>query len=201
MPLFGPPNVRCLRSTRNVKGLIRALTYQKDRDVRVAAAEPRDERAVQALTQTLAADEPYLRINGARALGEAGQPDAVEPLIGLLSDDDMHVKGGSRCPGPERRPAGRGAAHWRHSQVQGRLLPGGRCRSDGQDRGAQRNRTAHAHPAARKGRRPHGSCCGSPQDRKRRTTWATEAEGGVRGGCSTGSLARRKWMATRSRRP
>ena len=38
MNLFGPPNVLKLAAKKNVKGLIKALGYQK-RDVRIAAAD------------------------------------------------------------------------------------------------------------------------------------------------------------------
>jgi len=39
MPLFGPPNVESLKAKGDVKGLIRALHYQKDSVVLMAAAE------------------------------------------------------------------------------------------------------------------------------------------------------------------
>ena len=66
MSLFGPPDVEKLESKRDVKGLIGALGYQKDPygDLRRAAAE---------------------------ALGEIGDPRAVEPLIGSLKDDRVHL--------------------------------------------------------------------------------------------------------------
>jgi len=59
MPLFGPPNVDKLKTNQNVKGLIKALGYEKDRKVRKAAAE---------------------------ALGQIGDARAVTPLIAALMD-------------------------------------------------------------------------------------------------------------------
>jgi HEAT repeat protein len=59
MGLFGPPNIEKLKTRRDVQGLIRALTYKKDPSVRAAAAA---------------------------ALGEIGQPSAIEPLITALLD-------------------------------------------------------------------------------------------------------------------
>ena len=57
MPLFGPPNVDKLKAKRDVKGLSRALSYQKDDEVRRRAA---------------------------KALGEIGDAQAVEPLTAAL---------------------------------------------------------------------------------------------------------------------
>jgi HEAT repeat protein len=37
MPLFGPPDVDELEAERDVKGLIKALGHEKDRDVREGA--------------------------------------------------------------------------------------------------------------------------------------------------------------------
>ena len=65
MPLFGPPNVKKLIAKGNVKGLIKALGYDKDRIVRVNAVE---------------------------ALGKIGDTRAVEPLIAALKDKDKDVR-------------------------------------------------------------------------------------------------------------
>lgn len=57
MWLFGSPDVEKLTSKRDLKGLIKALGYKRDADVRRAAAQalPKigDSRAVGALTATL----------------------------------------------------------------------------------------------------------------------------------------------------
>ena len=65
MPLFGPPNIEKLRAKGNVKGLIKALGYQKDADVRRNAVE---------------------------ALGGIGNARIVEPLIVALKDEDNDVR-------------------------------------------------------------------------------------------------------------
>ena len=58
MPLFGKPNVRKMKEEGDVKGLIKALSYTKD-----------------AYTCEFAVD----------ALGQIGDPEAVEPLISALA--------------------------------------------------------------------------------------------------------------------
>lgn len=64
MPLFGPYNVRKLKAKRDVEGLIEALGYKKNKKV---------------------------RRNAARALGQIGDPRAVEPLSAALKDKEHDV--------------------------------------------------------------------------------------------------------------
>jgi len=66
MPLFGPPNVEKLGARRDIAGLVKALAYEKDSDVRRAAAG---------------------------ALGAIGDARAVEPLIDALKDGEPDVRG------------------------------------------------------------------------------------------------------------
>lgn len=63
--LFGPPNVEKLAARRNVNGLVKALNYEKDVQVRCAAAE---------------------------ALGKIGDAHAVESLVAALKDGNRHVR-------------------------------------------------------------------------------------------------------------
>jgi len=63
--LFGPPNVEKLKAKSDVKGLIKALGYEKDSRVRRDAAG---------------------------ALGKIGDARAVEPLIAALKDEDKDVR-------------------------------------------------------------------------------------------------------------
>ena len=65
MGLFGPPNIEKMKVKRNVKGLIKALGYQKDKLIRQHAAE---------------------------ALGFIGDTHAIEPLIATLKDNDRWVR-------------------------------------------------------------------------------------------------------------
>lgn len=65
MSFFGPPNVEKMKAKKDVSGLIKALSYTKDASVREAAAH---------------------------ALGEIGDPRAVEPLIVVLNDNDWEKR-------------------------------------------------------------------------------------------------------------
>ena len=58
MPLFGSPNIEKLKSKRDVKGLIKALGYLKNANIRFKAAQ---------------------------YLGNIADPRAVEPLIAALN--------------------------------------------------------------------------------------------------------------------
>ena len=64
MPLFGPPNIPQLEAKRDAQGLIKALAY-KDSAIRIAAA---------------------------KALAPMKDLLAVEPLVGLLKDDNVDVR-------------------------------------------------------------------------------------------------------------
>lgn len=64
MPLFGPPDIHALEAKRDTQGLIKALGF-KDAAIRRAAAE---------------------------ALAPMKDPTAVEPLVGLLKDDNPGVR-------------------------------------------------------------------------------------------------------------
>ena len=65
MPLFGPSDVAELKAKRDIPGLIEALGDDEDARVRCAAAD---------------------------ALGDIGDPLAVEPLIGILSSEHETVR-------------------------------------------------------------------------------------------------------------
>lgn len=64
MGLFGPPNVKYRQARGDVRGLIKALGYQKDKDVRIDAA---------------------------RALITMRDPRSVKPLVALLGDEDSEA--------------------------------------------------------------------------------------------------------------
>jgi HEAT repeat protein len=88
MPLFGPPNVEKLATKGNVKGLIKALGYEKDAGTRQAAAEALgkigNEEGVAPLIAALR-DEEKVRQAAAEALEKIGAP-AVGPLVAALKD-------------------------------------------------------------------------------------------------------------------
>ena len=60
--LFGPPNVEKLKSKKDVKGLIKALQYGEDWQIRKDAAE---------------------------AIGDIGDAKAVDPIIQVLNDESL----------------------------------------------------------------------------------------------------------------
>lgn len=106
MSPFGPPDIEKLRETRNVRGLMKALAYQKDWSVQVAAAEALgelgDERAIMSLVKTALAhdsgdwrtgsskDEHEVGCAAARALARIG-PQAVETLVEALGIIEMEA--------------------------------------------------------------------------------------------------------------
>jgi HEAT repeat protein len=96
MPLFGPPDVAKLAAKADVKGLVGALGYQKDRGVRTAAAvalgKTADARAVQPLADALRDPDIATRSAAAQALGEIGDAGAVEPLLAALRDPDGNTR-------------------------------------------------------------------------------------------------------------
>jgi HEAT repeat protein len=107
MSPFGPPDIEKLRETRNVKGLTKALGYQKDWPIQVAAAEALgeigDEGAIIPLVKTaLTHDAGEWRTDStskrdrelgcaaARALARIG-PQAVAPLVEALGIIEMEA--------------------------------------------------------------------------------------------------------------
>lgn len=115
--LFGPPDVEKMKARRDVDGLIKALSYQKDRRVRWAAAEALgiigDARAVEPLTTYVgmeAADKALVKIGGpavplliielgrgsnsidaSKVLIKIGSP-AVPPLIAALNEKNAEIR-------------------------------------------------------------------------------------------------------------
>ena len=88
MPLFGPPNVEKLKAKRDVKGLIKALGYQEDDEIRSRAAaalgEIGDTRAVEPLIAALKDSRYSVGQQAALALGSMRDARAVMALIGTL---------------------------------------------------------------------------------------------------------------------
>lgn len=95
---FQQPNVKELQKQGDVEGLIEALSYEKDHNVRQSAAwslgEVGDERAVEPLIEALN-DRKRVREVAARALGEIGDARAVKPLIKVLQSGNWEVSGTS----------------------------------------------------------------------------------------------------------
>jgi HEAT repeat protein len=105
--LFGPPDVDKLEAKGDMKGLIRALGYQRDEGVRQAAASALGRigaPVVKPLVAILvASDFGGSDVFAAKALGQIGAP-AVEPLIAILPDDHAAIAlgeiGDPRAVGP-----------------------------------------------------------------------------------------------------
>ncbi len=87
MGLFGPPDIRKMKAKQDIPGLIKALEYKKDDQIREAAAKALgqvgDALAVDPLINVL--KNPILPFNlrkaAVDALGEIGDGKAVDPLV------------------------------------------------------------------------------------------------------------------------
>ena len=90
MGFFGPPDVDKMKEKKNVKGLIKALGYPKDYQVRKFASEALgeigDAQAVEQLIAALKDEEVQVRKFAAKALGKIGDARAIEPLIAVFKD-------------------------------------------------------------------------------------------------------------------
>lgn len=94
MGIFGPPDIDKLKTKQDVDGLIRALAYKKDAQIREAAAETlrdlADERALEPLVEALTDSDWDVRGAAARALGSIGEARAVAPLTAVLDAEEEH---------------------------------------------------------------------------------------------------------------
>ena len=94
--LFGKPNVNKLKTKGDVRGLIKALGYEKNSDIRCAAAkalgELGDKQATEPLIAVLRDTEPGVRRTAAEALGKLGGTQAAESLITALQNSDSEIR-------------------------------------------------------------------------------------------------------------
>ena len=90
MVIWRKPDVLKLKQKRDVKGLIKALNYKKDKYIRVSAARAlgdlKDPRAIESLSKAI--HESDLRHTVAIALGRIGHIDAIKPLASALKYSD-----------------------------------------------------------------------------------------------------------------
>ena len=100
--LVGCRDVRSMRRSRDVEGLIHLLSDSDDH-VRIKAVDALgyvgDSRAVRPLIKALHDSDPYVREHAARNLGcdyhsslGCDTGEAVQPLIGVLDDEDPFVR-------------------------------------------------------------------------------------------------------------
>ena len=87
---LGKPNIEKLEKKRDINGLVKALNYEKDEDIRGNAAYALgvigDVQAVEPLILALKDEHPYVRAYAAQALGMIGDARSVKPLINTLTD-------------------------------------------------------------------------------------------------------------------
>jgi HEAT repeat protein len=92
---FNQPNVVDLKSKGDVEGLIEALNYENDHNVRLAAATAlgklEEDRAVEPLIDALD-DRREVREVVILSLGRIGDPVAVDSLIRMLEDGNWDVR-------------------------------------------------------------------------------------------------------------
>ena len=92
MALF-KPNIKKLKKEKDIEKLIMALSYEKDDDIVVEAAqalgELKDKRAIEPLVKILNDEEIdyYARIGAAKSLGHIKDKRATEPLIKALEEN------------------------------------------------------------------------------------------------------------------
>jgi hypothetical protein len=96
------PNIEKLTAKGNTKGLIKALSYREDKDIRKAAAEALgqigDARAVQPLNETLLKDtysyssNLTIRKAAAEALGQIGDAQAISFLREAMRKESCQVQ-------------------------------------------------------------------------------------------------------------
>lgn len=92
---FSKPNIKDMEKKNDVKGLIEALSYEKDVQVRREAAytlgKIKDICAVDPLIKALNDEDNYVRRQAVDALGNIGDTRAVEPLTKALDNSNNYV--------------------------------------------------------------------------------------------------------------
>jgi len=93
--LIGRPNVRELKAKGDKEGLLKALHFQEDHNVRFEAAsalgETGDSVFVEPLIQALDDNERVKEV-AIRSLGLIGDPQAIEPLEEALQDENWEIR-------------------------------------------------------------------------------------------------------------
>lgn len=99
MPLFSfirRPNIQALKAEKDIEGLIKALGFENNHNIRQSAAwvlgEIGNNKAVEPLIKALD-DKKMVREVAAKSLGEIGDSRAVKPLLKLMKDRNWEVRG------------------------------------------------------------------------------------------------------------
>jgi HEAT repeat protein len=96
MPLFGRPNVSKMKDKRDVEGLIKALEFKRDVEVRREAIHALgaicDARAVEPLIKVLMDPDDTMRLAALNAMGNIRGERALEALIAQLADPNVVVR-------------------------------------------------------------------------------------------------------------
>jgi HEAT repeat protein len=95
MGLFGPPDIEKMKSKRDVKGLTKALDYQKDPAIRRMAVEALagigDANVVEPIISVLSDGEKSVCSAAIVKLGIIKDARAIQPLIGILKGSDKDL--------------------------------------------------------------------------------------------------------------
>ena len=95
MPRFRSKRINELATKADLRGLIKAISNDKDQIVRMEAARAigvqGDVEGVDALIEALKDQHALVRKHAAEALGLIGSPRALEPLAKLLHDENSTV--------------------------------------------------------------------------------------------------------------
>jgi HEAT repeat protein len=97
MSLFGPPDIDKMKSRQDVDGLIKALSYKKDTQIRRLAADVlgdiKDTRATEPLIAAIQdTSDSRLRCTATKALAKIADSRAVGPLIANLNSSEWEVR-------------------------------------------------------------------------------------------------------------
>ncbi|MHB1318327.1 MAG: HEAT repeat domain-containing protein, partial [Anaerolineae bacterium] len=91
MALFGPPNIDRLVSHQDIPGLIKATEYERDAAIRLQAVEALglmpDEQSLAPLIRRLLDSELDVRKAAAKALGQIGDPRAIDALAAVVEGE------------------------------------------------------------------------------------------------------------------
>jgi HEAT repeat protein len=94
--VFGPPDMKTLRQKEDIKGLIRALGYPRDANIRLEAArmlgDLKEGKAVKPLIQALKDTDPRVIRAAITSLGQIGDEEGLAPLKSIVEIEKKKEK-------------------------------------------------------------------------------------------------------------